>query len=308
MALCTILLFGAFATAQYGRPLRGGSSVAPQVLSNLLETREILVGMGDRDAAIHPYYVYAKQEVESAIRTLRQAMRDAGMNPNRLPPPRQTSERDPSLVRIKRLLDETHGMIISGREYNGDLRAKLASDVDGQITQAQDHIDKALSIKQGQSGPVGPAQWRGPQRGGGGSVAPLVLSNLLEARDILVGMGDRDATIHPYYVYAKQEVESAIKALRQAMRDAGMDPDRLPPPRQTSERDPSLVRIKKLLDEAHGLITSGQEFNGDLRAKMASGVDAQLTQAQDHIDKALSIKGGQIEQEHQRQYDERRGR
>ena len=306
MALYTVLLLGAFATAQWGRPLRGGGSVAPQVLSNLNEVREIMVGMGDRDNTIHPYYVSARIDVDTSIKLLRQAMRDAGMDPDRLPPTRQTSERDPSLVRIAKLLDETHGLITSGREYNGDLRAKMQSEIDGHVREAQKMIGKALSVKQEQSGASAPIERRGPQRGGD-SVAPIVMSNLVEAREILVGMGDRDNTIHPYYVSVRIDVDTSIKLLRQAMRDAGMDPDRLPPPRQTSERDPSLVRIAKLLDETHGLITSGREYNGDLRAKMQSEIDGHVREAQKMNGKALSIKGGQVEQEHQRQYDERRG-
>jgi hypothetical protein len=144
------LLFGAFAAAQYGRPLRGGGgTVAPRVLSNLLEAREIAASVPG-EGSIYADMVNTKDEINAAIRLLQKAMRDAGVDPNRLPPPMRTSERDPSLVRLKALLDDTHRLIASGREYNGDLRARLQTEVDTEVRQAQEHTDKALSIKQGQ--------------------------------------------------------------------------------------------------------------------------------------------------------------
>jgi len=156
MALCAMLVLGTFATAQWGRDRgwddrRGGErSLAPRILSDLIEAREILGGM-QQDNSIHPYLVNTRDELNSAIRMLKEAMGNAGIDPNRLPPPLATSELQPSLVRLRMLIEDAHRLLTSGQEYNGDLRARY-KDVEGEVNQARQQTDRALSIKQNGSG------------------------------------------------------------------------------------------------------------------------------------------------------------
>ena len=152
MALCAILVLGTFATAQWGRDRGsndrrgGGRSLAPRILSDLLEARDILLSMQE-DNSIRSDQIDTKTELNAAIRMLQEAMANAGMDPNRLPPPVATNERQTSLVRVRILIEDAHRLLTSGQEPNGDLRARFR-DVEGEVAQAREHMQNALSIKQ----------------------------------------------------------------------------------------------------------------------------------------------------------------
>jgi hypothetical protein len=135
MAACAMLMFTTFAAAQYGRDYddrdrgynrgynqrfdRGRSPVA-QAVSNLMEASNLL----HRSSEYAPgnYFGVAAGAADDAARTLQQGMADAGMNPNRIPPPERVAGNAAGKERAAALIDRTRQLLQSRRELNGDLR------------------------------------------------------------------------------------------------------------------------------------------------------------------------------------------
>ena len=109
-----------------------------------------------------------------------------------------------------------------------------------------------------------PGYNRGPQRGGFRAPAPRALSNMIEARALLdnAPRKDREGT---YVQAAVGNVIHGIEVLQEAMAQAGMDPNRLPPPDRIDPNAPSVERALRLIDQARRILETTNEPNGDLR-------------------------------------------